>query len=89
MEAGERKDSLSEVSVLRQELQDYGRIFQRNIRGSGTMEKINELLKFYEQNEDFKDYVDKCVKTYGKDVNFMLSTPIAYEYYKQLKEKSK
>lgn len=53
------------------------------------MEKINELLKFYEQNEDFKDYVDKCVKTYGRDVNFMLSTPIAYEYYKQLKEKSK
>ena len=49
------------------------------------MEKINEMLKFYEQNEDFKDYIDKCVKTYGKDITFMLSTPIAYEYYKQLK----
>ena len=53
------------------------------------MEKINELLKFYEQNEDFKTYIDKCVKTYGKDINYMLSTPIAHEYYKQLKEKSK
>lgn len=53
------------------------------------MEKNNELLKFYEQNEDFKTYIDKCVKTYGKDVDFMLHTPIAYEYYKQLKEKSK
>ena len=49
------------------------------------MEKINELLKFYEQNEDFKTYIDRCVKTYGKDVDFMLRTPIAYEYYKQLK----
>lgn len=53
------------------------------------MERITELRKFYEVNEDFKDYVDKCVKTYGKDVDFMLRTPIAYEYYKQLKEKSK
>lgn len=49
------------------------------------MERITELRKFYEVNEDFKDYVDKCVKTYGKDVDFMLRTPIAYEYYKQLK----
>lgn len=49
------------------------------------MERITELRKFYEVNEDFKDYVDKCVKAYGKDVDFMLRTPIAYEYYKQLK----
>lgn len=49
------------------------------------MEKIIELRKFYEVNEDFKNYVDKCVKAYGKDVDFMLRTPIAYEYYKQLK----
>lgn len=53
------------------------------------MEKINELLKFYEQNEDFKTYIDKCVKTYGKDVSFMLSTQTAKEYYKYLKEKNK
>ena len=46
---------------------------------------VNELYKFYEENKDYKDYVDKCVKTYGKDVDFMLRTPIAYEYYKQLK----
>lgn len=50
------------------------------------MEAINELLKFYEQNEDFKSYIDKCVKCYGKTVDFMLHTPIAYEYYKQLRE---
>ena len=49
------------------------------------METINELLTFYEENEDFKTYIDKCVKTYGKDIDFMLRTPIAYEYYKQLK----
>ena len=48
------------------------------------MERITELRKFYEVNEDFKEYVDKCVKTYGKDVDYMLRTPIAYEYYKQL-----
>ena len=53
------------------------------------MERIIELRKFYEVNEDFKNYVDKCVKTYGKDVDYMLRTPIAYEYYKQLKEKTK
>lgn len=53
------------------------------------MEEINELREFYETNEDYKNYIDKCVKTYGKDVDFMLRTPIAYEYYKQLKEKSK
>ena len=49
------------------------------------MERITELRKFYEVNEDFKDYVDKCVKAYGKDVDYMLRTPIAYEYYKQLR----
>ena len=53
------------------------------------METINEMLKFYENNEDFKNYIDRCVQTYGKDVDFMLRTPIAYEYYKQLKEKTK
>ena len=53
------------------------------------MEKLNEMFKFYCENKDFKEYIDKCVKTYGRDVNFMLSTPIAYEYYKQLRGKEK
>ena len=82
MDAEERKDSLSEVSVLRQELQDYGRIFERNIKGSGTMQ--NEMYQFYLKNQDFKRYIDECVKTYGKDIQYMLSTRIAEEYYKSL-----
>lgn len=53
------------------------------------MPDFNELYKFYLKNEDFKDYIDKCVKTYGKDVDFMLRTPIAYEYYKQLRGEKK
>lgn len=49
------------------------------------MPDINELYEFYLKNEDFKTFIDKCVNTYGKDVMFMLGTPIAYEYYKQLR----
>lgn len=49
----------------------------------------NEMLKFYNENKDFKEYVDKCVKTYGKDVDYMLSTPIAKEYYEYLRKEKK
>lgn len=49
------------------------------------MAEVNEMYKFYCENQDFKTYIDKCVKTYGKDVNYMLSMPISREYYKQLK----
>ena len=49
----------------------------------------NELLIFYEKNKDFRDYIDKCVKTYGKDINYMLQTKTAQEYYQYLKEKMK
>lgn len=48
------------------------------------MEGFNEKLKFYEENADFKQYIDKCVQTYGKDVSYMIQTPIADEYYKSL-----
>lgn len=48
----------------------------------------NEMLLFYQSNEDFKKYIDGCVKTYGKDVDYMLQTKIAEEYYKYLKEET-
>ena len=41
----------------------------------------NKLIKCYDTNEDFKTYIDKCVKTYGKDVDYMLDTPTAQQYY--------
>ena len=50
------------------------------------MQKKNELRMFYEQNKDYKRYIDECVKTYGRNVDYLLSTPIAEEYYKYLKE---
>ena len=50
------------------------------------MSTKNEMLLFYQSNKDFKKYIDECVKTYGKDVDYMLQTKIAEEYYKYLKE---
>ena len=41
----------------------------------------NEMLKFYNENEDFKRYVDECVKAYGKDVDHMLEQGITEQYY--------
>lgn len=53
------------------------------------MATYNELLKFYHSNEDFKRYIDDCVKTYGKDVSYMLKTKMAESYYEYLKEEMK
>lgn len=50
------------------------------------MTDINTMLKFYESNRDFKRYIDECVKTYGKDVHYMLETRTAEEYYKSLQK---
>lgn len=52
------------------------------------MATYNELLKFYYSNEDFKRYIDDCVKTYGKDVSYMLKTKMAESYYEYLKEET-
>lgn len=49
----------------------------------------NELLLFYQINKDFKKYIDDCVHTYGKDVDYMLQTRTAQLYYEYLKEESK
>ena len=49
----------------------------------------NEMLMFYNSNKDFKRYIDECIKTYGKDVDYMLKTRIAESYYTYLKEEMK
>lgn len=50
------------------------------------MDKIdmNDLIKCYESNPDFKSYVDKCVQTYGHDIDYVLHQPITQEYYMYL-----
>ena len=53
------------------------------------MTDINEMLKYYETNKDFKRYVDECVKAYGKDVTHMLQQGITESYYRYLKENDK
>ena len=45
---------------------------------------FNDMLKCYESNEDFKSYVDKCVNTYGNDVDYVLRQPIVSQYYQYL-----
>lgn len=42
---------------------------------------FNDLFKFYNDNADFKSYVDKCIKTYGGDIPYVLAQPITKEYY--------
>ena len=39
-----------------------------------------EMYKFYNENADFKDYVDKCIKTYGKDLDAVFDLKITGEY---------
>lgn len=35
---------------------------------------------FYNENEDYREFIDKNAKTYGKTVEFMEQTPTAKEY---------
>lgn len=46
----------------------------------------NEMYQFYLKNEKFKDFIDDCVKTYGKDVPYMLETRTAKEVYKEMQK---
>lgn len=46
----------------------------------------NEMYQFYQNNEKFKDFIDDCVKTYGKDVPYMLETKTAQEVYKEMQK---
>ena len=50
------------------------------------MEKTSD---FYNNNADFKRFVDKNAEQYGKSVEFMLLTPTAQEYEKYIKERDK
>lgn len=50
------------------------------------MNKQNEMRLFYQNNKDFKKYIDECVKAYGKDIDYMLQTKMAESYFEYLKE---
>ena len=50
------------------------------------MEKTSD---FYNNNADFKRFVDANAKQYGKTVEFMMLTPTAQEYEKYIKEREK
>lgn len=52
------------------------------------VEKLHqELEDYYNTDEGFKDFVDKCAKTYNKDKDMILRYPITAEYYKDLKKR--
>lgn len=45
-----------------------------------------DLMLFYDENKDFKCFVDANAKTYGKSPAYIMDTPTAREYYKSLKK---
>lgn len=44
---------------------------------------------FYEENADYREFVDKNAKAYGKTREFIENTPIAQEYAKYVKDRDK
>ena len=44
---------------------------------------------FYNENADFKRFVDANAKQYGKSVEYMLQTPTVKEYEKYIRERDK
>lgn len=42
---------------------------------------IDKMRKFYDENADFKHFVDANAKAYGKTVEFMLSTETTKQYF--------
>ena len=40
--------------------------------------------EYYRTNKDFKEFVDKCMKTYNWSLEKALESPITKEYYKYL-----
>ena len=50
------------------------------------MEKTSD---FYNNNADFKRFIDANAKQYGKSVEFMMLTPTAQEYEKYIREREK
>lgn len=45
-----------------------------------------EMLEFYENNADFKKYVDANRRTYNRTLAQELASPITQEYYKSLQK---
>lgn len=45
---------------------------------------FDDLLKAYNEDPDFRRYVNRCMKTYGKNFYFTLRQPIILNYYKYL-----
>ena len=43
-----------------------------------------DIKQFYLENYDFQVFVNKNCQTYGKTLDYMLSTPTTQEYYKSL-----
>lgn len=45
---------------------------------------LSELKNFYNINNDFKQFVDKCIATYNWSLDMALLSPTTIEYYKYL-----
>ena len=42
------------------------------------------LADFYYKNADFKEFVDKCMRTYNWTLEYALASPITKNYYEYL-----
>ena len=45
-----------------------------------------DYLFAYDEDPDFKKYVDRVAKTYRKSITFVCKMPITREYYKSLQK---
>ena len=48
--------------------------------------EVIEMDKFYEQNEDFRRYVDAALAIYRKPLAETFENPIVREYYRSLQK---
>ena len=48
------------------------------------MVTIEDMKKCYDSNDDFKQYVDKCSRTYNCTIEDILQRPITSQYYQYL-----
>ena len=49
-------------------------------------QEYNNMYRFYHDNISFKDYVDKCVQTYGKGIEDVFKLKITGEYMESLQK---
>lgn len=47
---------------------------------------IEEMIRAYRKNKDFRRYVDACMETYGKTLDEVLELRITESYYKELQK---